>query len=144
LPKPAALLHDRFNDPFAPQNSSLLQHHITSDRSSKDPSNIISERRITVPSIAYSEIPRSSPPIRSPLRDSLVSIGSTYTDEGPGNRKRTASFMEDDTKSPDRSSRNEESENHFCLCQPDPKIPRPRNGMYCCLCPAARRMRLVR
>jgi hypothetical protein len=134
LPKPTALLHDHFHDPFAIQNSSLLQHHITSHKHSKAPSNTSSERRITVPSIAYSEIPKSSPSIRSPLRDSLVSIGNAYTDEGPVTRKRTASLMEGDVQSPDRSSHKEESGHQFCLCQPDPKIPRPRNGMCFCLC----------
>jgi HMG box factor len=134
LPKPTALLHDHFNDPFAPQNSSLLQHHVTSPKSSKALSNTISERRITVPSITYSEIPKSSPPIRSPLTNSLVSIGNAYTDEGPVTRKRTASLMEGDAQHPDRSPQKEGFGNQFCLCQPDPKIPRPRNGMYFWLC----------
>jgi HMG box factor len=128
LPKPTALLHDHFNDPFPRQNSSLLQHHITSDKLCKAVSDAFPGRRITVPSIAYSEISRSSPPVRSPLRNSIGSIGSAYTDEGPVTRKRTASLMEEGPQSPDRPPRNEESGNQFCLCQPDPKIPRPRNG----------------
>jgi HMG box factor, other len=133
LPKPTALLHNHFDDPFAQQKSSLLQHHITSDHSPKAVSDTISGRRITIPSIAYSEIPRSSPPIHSAARNSTVSIGSAYADEGPVARKRTASLMEDGGQSPERSPRNEESGNQFCLCQPDPKIPRPRNGMCCFL-----------
>jgi HMG box factor len=134
LPKPVALLHDHFNDPFPRRDSSLLQHHITSDNSFKAVSDTIAGRRITVPSIAYSEIPRSSPQIHSPVRNSIVSIGSAYADEGPVTRKRTASLMEDGLQSPDRSPQHEESGNQFCLCQPDPKIPRPRNGTCFFLC----------
>ena len=134
LPKPTALLHDHFHDPFAAQNNSLLHHHIASHKSSKAPSNTSPGRRITVPSIAYSEIPKSSLSIHSPPRDSLVPIGNAYTDECPVIRKRTASLMEGDVQSPDRSSQKEQSGNQFCLCQPDPKIPRPRNGMCFCLC----------
>ena len=147
LPKPAALLHEHFNDPFPQRHSSLLQHHITSDKPSKAVSDTISGRRTTVPSIAYSEVPRPSPPSRSPVRNSIVSIGSIYTDEGSVATKRTASLMEDGLQSPDRSLRKEESGNQFCLCQPDPKIPRPRNGTCHSLCHAlqnvARRMQLV-
>jgi hypothetical protein len=128
LPKPTALLHTRFNDPFAQQTSSLSQHHITSDKPSKAVSDTTPGRRITIPSIAYSEIPTSSPPTHSTARNSTVSIGSAYTDEDPVTGKRTASLMEDGGQSPDRSLRNEESGDQFCLCQPDPKIPRPRNG----------------
>src|SRR5437763_15026940 len=129
LPKPTALLHDHFHDPFATHNSSLLQHHIPpSHKSSQGPSNASSERRITVPSIAYSEIPKSGSSIPSPLKDSLVPIGNAYTDDGPATRKRTVSLMEGDAQSADRSFQKDESGNQFCLCQPDPKIPRPRNG----------------
>ena len=128
LPKPPALRDDHFNDPFSRCNSSLLQHHITSDKSFTAVSDTTIGRRITVPSIAYSEIPRSSSPSHSPARTSIVSIGSTYTDEGQVARKRAASLMEDSSHSRDQSPQNEESANQYCLCQPDPKIPRPRNG----------------
>lgn len=128
LPKPPALLHEHFNDPFPRRNSSLLQHHITSDKSFESVSDSIAGRRITVPSIAYSEIPRSSPRIDSPARNSIVSIGSAYTGDAPVSRKRTASLMEDGPHSRDPSPHSEEASNQFCLCQPDPKIPRPRNG----------------
>ena len=128
LPKPLALRNDHFNDPFSKCNSSLLQHHITSDKSLTAASDITAGRRITVPSIAYTEIPSSSSPSHSPARTSIVSIGSAYTDEGQVARKRAASLMEDNSQSRDQSPQNEDSANQYCLCQPDPKIPRPRNG----------------
>ena len=134
LPKPIALLHDRFSDPFPRRSSSLLQHHITSDKSFEAVSDTVAERRTTVPSIAYNDLPRSSPPSRSPLRNSIVSVGSSYTDEGLVTRKRTASLMEDDPRSRDPSPQTEEAGHKFCLCQPDPKIPRPRNGRCAFLC----------
>jgi HMG box factor, other len=138
LPKPPALLHEHFNDPFPRRNSSLLQHHITSDKSFGSVSDSIAGRRITVPSIAYSEIPRSSSRIDSPVRNSTISIGSTYTGDAPVSRKRSASLMEDGPRSRDPSPHSDEASNQFCLCQPDPKIPRPRNGTcsfpFICLC----------
>lgn len=127
LPKP-----DYFNEPFPRRNSSLLQHHITSDKSFQPISDNIVGRRITVPSIAYSETPRCSSPTQSIVSSSRGSFSTFYTNEVPITRKRTASLMEDDLKSrepsPSTQNQNEESTNHFCLCQPDPKIPRPRNG----------------
>jgi HMG box factor, other len=129
LPKPPALLHDA----FPRRNSSLLQHHITSDKSFESVSDDIAGRRMTVPSIAYSEVPSSGPRIDSPIRNSIVSIGSSYTDDAPMSRKRTVSLMEDSSHLRDPSPHREEVSNQFCLCQPDPKIPRPRNGT--CSCP---------
>jgi HMG box factor len=128
LPKPPALLYEHFNDPFPRLNSSLLQHHIASEKSFESASDGIAGRRITVPSIAYSEIPSSGPRIDSPIRNSIVSIGSTYTNDAPVSRKRTVSLMEDTPRSRDLSPHREEAGSQFCLCQPDPKIPRPRNG----------------
>src|SRR2546421_3973593 len=128
LPKPTALLHDHSNDPFLRRNSSPLQHHISSDKPFKAASDTVAERRITVPSIAYNDIPRPSVPVRSPLRNSIVPIRGASADECPGTRKRTASLMEDSPRSRDLSPQPELSQSKFCLCQPDPKIPRPRNG----------------
>jgi hypothetical protein len=103
LPKPPALLHD----PFPRRNSSLLQHHITSDKSFESVSDGIAGRRITVPSIAYSEVPSSGPRIDSPIRNSIVSIGSAYTDDVPMSRKRTVSLMEYSSHSRDLSHHRE-------------------------------------
>lgn len=132
LPKPTALLYDNFHRPFS--NDSLLQHHINSDESFNAVSDTSAGRRITVPSIAYSETLRSTQPIQSPVRDSIGSIGSAYIDDDPVTRKRKASLMEDGRQPQDQSPQNEESENQLCLCQPDPKIPRPRNGTCVLFC----------
>lgn len=134
LPKPTALLYDHFNDPFGRRNSSLLQHHIIADKSSGTTSDDSVGRRITVPSIAYSATPRSEAPIQYLVNHSSEPTSTIYTNDGPVSRKRNSSLMEDESESRDPSpltqNHSEEAGNQFCLCQPDPKIPRPRNGMY--------------
>ena len=141
LPKPTALLHDHFNDPFPRRNSSLLQHHITSDTFLKAVSDDSPGRRITVPSISYSATPKSEPPIQCLLNNSADSASTLYANEGQVGRKRNGSLMENESEprdpSPLTQHPSEEAGNQFCLCQPDPKIPRPRNGMHLtlyCLC----------
>lgn len=135
LPKPTTLLHDHFNDPFPRRDSSLLHHYITSDKSYRPASDDGSQRRLTVPSIAYSEVSRfDQPPLLSPVRNSNDPASAIYVKEGFISNKRTASLMEHETESrepsPSAQNQSEESGNHFCLCQPDPKIPRPRNGRH--------------
>ena len=140
LPKPTALLYDHLNDPFGRRNSSLLQHHIVSDKPSAITSDDSVGRRITVPSIAYSTTPSSEAQIQYTVKNSSEPAPTIDVNEGLVIRKRNLSLMDDDSDSRDPSpltqNHSDETGNQFCLCQPDPKIPRPRNGMYLILyCP---------
>jgi HMG box factor, other len=140
LPAPDALLNGQANDLLPRRSSSLLQHHLVC---SKDLLESSKDRRSTVPSISYHMHPGISPihPILP-----LGSQGSSTSDHlptGPLTRKRTATLMAEESKTRETSpaitqDSISETTNQFCLCQPDPKIPRPRNGMclisslFCC------------
>lgn len=131
LPAPPALLNGHANDSLPRRSSSLLQHHLLS---SKDLVESSKDRRSTVPSISYQLPYRISPVPALPPRASQDSSGSDQHPTGPLTRKRAASLMADESKTRETSpattqDSTSETTNQFCLCQPDPKIPRPRNGM---------------
>lgn len=89
----------------------------------------------------------------SPIPARRSKAGDEATTEGPTfvrrlTRKRAASLVhieedkpkpEDDDPTYQRSSNSapstgsREFSGHICLCQPEPKIPRPRNGEFCLL-----------
>lgn len=48
-------------------------------------------------------------------------------------RERSSVSERSSSSSPVKSATSRESVTQFCLCQPDPKIPRPRNGMLASL-----------
>ena len=59
-------------------------------------------------------------------------VGHAQGYSGSLDRKRPASRIADDPASISSSPKSVspvESNNNFCLCQPDSRIPRPRNGM---------------
>jgi len=103
LPNPAALLS---NGIHPRRSSSLLQHHISSDQFLA-PAADESGRRSTLLCL-----PR---PENDETREEL--------------RQRQASVMsgEETTESSSEGTSPPESSG-FCLCVPEPKIPRPRNG----------------
>ena len=131
LPAPHALLNGLTNDLLPRRNSSLLQHHLISSKDLLDSSK---DRRSTVPSISYYLEPRVSPVRPISLRHSQDSSTSGQPAAVPLTRKRAALLMADELNTRETSPATtqdsiSETANQFCLCQPDPKIPRPRNGM---------------
>lgn len=131
LPAPHALLNGNANDLLPRRSSSLLQHHLFS---SEDLLECPKDRRSTVPSISYHVDPTINPISQFTQRDSLDSSASDQPAPGPLTRKRAASLMADESTTREASPAAtqdsiSETTNQFCLCQPDPKIPRPRNGM---------------
>lgn len=92
------------------------------------------------------ELRSASMPTSGPLERSISNgaLPSPSALSSQANRKRYASFGDEsirvepldeqspiDTKSPPLSASSTgsgESSGHLCLCQPEPKIPRPRNG----------------
>jgi HMG box factor, other len=130
LPAPHALLNGNANDLLPRRSSSLFQHHLCS---SKDLLDSPKDRRGTVPSISYQADLRICPIPPIPQRGSQDSSASDQPATGPLTRKRAASLMADESTIRETSPATtrdsiSETTNQFCLCQPDPKIPRPRNG----------------
>jgi HMG box factor, other len=130
LPAPHALLNGNANDLLPRRSSSLLQHHLFSPKDLLDSPR---DRRSTVPSISYQADLRICPIPPIPQRGFQDSSASDQPETGPLTRKRAASLMADESKIRDPSPATtqdpiSEKANQFCLCQPDPKIPRPRNG----------------
>ena len=134
LPRPTALLEECPIEPFDRRASSLLQHHLPADRSTVTSWDLNIARRSTIPSISYptrsisdsslTDYRQFPAPPSAPLpADRLGQVQS---------RKRSASHMAPESSSREASPSQTaiaESVPQFCLCQPDPKIPRPRNGM---------------
>ena len=132
LPAPSALLNGNANDLLPRRSSSLLQHHLFSSKHLPESPR---DQRSTVPSIAYQVNTRINPipPIPPRASQDFSAFGELAT--GPLTRKRAASLMADESETRETSpattnDSNPDTTNQFCLCQPDPKIPRPRNGMF--------------
>lgn len=131
LPKPAALLQNPRSDAFMPRRgSSLLDHHIAAAESEVCLDRI---RRHTVPNPIDQPRPSThnltEPARLAPIFPAEEDVFAEFLI-----RKRTASLMADGSESGEQSPTNSspsaaESTSHYCLCQRDPKIPRPRNGM---------------
>ena len=135
LPKPSGILQNIPAGTLARRSSSLLQHHLVS----REPQEVLSSdvgRRSTVPCISYHER-RSSVPEGAQMRtvDSSSGEPASYQSAPLGTltRKRDASHMADESLSGPESPSSPitgDGAKEFCLCQPDPKIPRPRNGKH--------------
>ncbi|KAF7511998.1 hypothetical protein GJ744_002711 [Endocarpon pusillum] len=132
LPAPSALLNANAKDLLPTRSSSLLQHHLFSPKHLPQPESP-RDRRSTVPSIAYQVNTRINPIPSIPLRAPQDLSASGERAIGSVTRKRAASLMADEPEARETSpatthDSNPETTNQFCLCQPDPKIPRPRNA----------------
>ena len=134
LPKPNGILQNLPAGTLTRRSSSLLQHHLVSRNLSPETLESDVGRRSTFPCISYHGIPLSGVDGQTrivdnlPREPALLPIASQET----LTRKRDAFHMAEESHSrPDSPSSPSTGEGakEFCLCQPDPKIPRPRNGM---------------
>ncbi|KAL2005726.1 hypothetical protein VTN00DRAFT_10219 [Thermoascus crustaceus] len=141
LPKPAALYYDpaRNNLPRRP-TSNLLEHKIMNDHFSKVTVADRADSASAGPSTSkYGTDPATSSAALSHLSSAAnrekvalneISSSASLT------RKRVAPLLMEDvalhcrfsSSSPSRLIPSKDSVVQFCLCQPDPKIPRPRNA----------------
>ena len=135
LPAPPALLDGRNATESFPRRSCSLFPPQLSSPSNHEPQDS-KERRSTISNASNgrrTSIANVTPCVESSFRLLDTSSRSEQRNTADFNRKRAASLMAADSRSRESSptiSRKSVSSNsdHFCLCQPDPKIPRPRNG----------------
>lgn len=148
LPRPQALYDDPGARLLHRQSSSLLEHKIM---------NMSERTRAAAMSlISVGEIPTSRPTIEPDNCSTALSqmqLSAINREQAVQNGQLTASFSAASTRqntpvlatvestaigagdrsasrSPTRLEAAKEVAAQFCLCQPDPKIPRPRNGMH--------------
>ena len=131
LPKPPALLqHDPREVSISARSLSMLHHPISAFQI---PTSLDIPRRSTVPCIEYQqtttvpkllEAARISPRLTSSVNDPESDV------KGKRRHSQMACEVDSGEQSPTTSSPSAtESASQYCLCQRDPKIPRPRNGM---------------
>jgi len=132
LPKPTALLSGAGHEHFARRGSSFLPCQASSATYVDNGLIELNGRRSTVPYVSFRSRSRGSPQLGqgSVVEEKQLDV---QAETGPSLliRKRTASIMAEEhasnSSSPTSTSATE-SANHYCLCQPEAKIPRPRNG----------------
>jgi HMG box factor, other len=136
LPQPLAIYHDLITGrDFTRRSSSLLDHKIMNGNSTQGSSSV-SEAASNQDSVTNSPMRINS----ESSRHNSSGLEVRNPEDAPlsplTTRKRAATLTTSDT-TPIRvpisnpSQAQElciDSSAHFCLCQPDPKIPRPRNG----------------
>jgi hypothetical protein len=139
IAKRHSLLSDATIDPFphrTHRTASLIDHHIVRDRAHDGP--VANDgRRSTAPYLPYPPPPPPPPPpigprATYPFPDPRYPAPGVHPEQFHDPRKRSMQDMagpdmEEEDSSP-TSTGQVEGGNQFCLCQPEPKIPRPRNG----------------
>jgi hypothetical protein len=130
-PRRLSLLSDATIDPFpqrVTRSASLLEHHIVRDSPLDNSQRQEDGRRSTVPFLPYRASPIGQNDIAPPHDLPCSSIDVDR--EHDLSRKRKVSTMADHPSgsSSPASVEQPDGQPQFCLCQPQPKIPRPRNG----------------
>ena len=160
LPKPAALHYEAAQVTLPPrQTSNLLEHKIMNDDFPNKmavldhppfhPPHASTDGYLDVNSLpqihhlsslnrakmAFNQVASSGGPLDS--YKSITPLSTTTTKNMPIRERHSHSDRSSGSSSPVKSSSSSsrEQQQHqpaaqFCLCQPDPKIPRPRNGEY--------------
>ncbi|RHZ43425.1 putative HMG box transcriptional regulator [Aspergillus thermomutatus] len=142
LPKPPALLYDAPQVPLPRRSSNLLDHKIMNDETTTKVSLV--DHPVDSGSCRYTaEVPASGlPQVHLSLNRPKLALGKIASNSPIQSPKLVAPVPTKDTPVRERSSQSErsfssspvkstaskESVMQFCLCQPDPKIPRPRNA----------------
>ena len=138
LPRPSPLYHDQLEDRFGRRSSSLLQHHLVSIGEPENLTGSYKDRRGAIQDIPERERSRLNP-LYGPFAGSEKTHAISAFPQKFSTSQRVAPLMAEESSPRDESSSSNsisaaEPTNQFCLCQPDPKIPRPRNGKFFFYC----------
>ncbi|KKZ67996.1 hypothetical protein EMCG_06337 [[Emmonsia] crescens] len=134
LPKPPALHYDPTGHDFPTRTSTPVDHQIMTDKFSKVAAEENSYRSVGLESGALAAA-LSRATIPSPENSTLTEVPPVLI--SPIARKRAYSLITSDAARQERSASSSSSKStsskdssslQFCLCQPAPKIPRPRNA----------------
>ena len=148
LPKPPLLHHDSSHHlPLSRPTSNLLEHKIMNDDVAKvsmmdrhlDTAALSGHRRFTdtLPPVHLTTLNRSKVALNKVASNAASAIevpksANLLPTKAIPLRERSSLSERSSSSSPIKTSNTptpRESATQFCLCQPDPKIPRPRNGM---------------
>lgn len=136
LPKPPALYYDSFRGDSSTHTTTPFQHKIMADVPQEDGRRSTAlELRAQRPTASQASSVQASP-MMSSKRPQVTDVAAVLASPLP--RKRTISLMSSEptreersaSASSSRSSSSRDSGLQFCLCQPEPKIPRPPNGSF--------------
>lgn len=129
-----SLLNDATIDPFPYRDhraASLLDHHIVRD-APQDARVADNGRRSTVPYLPHPVPPPIAAHPPPPPPDPRYPGSVVHPEHFHDTRKRSLQEMAapdiSECSSSPTSTGQMDGGNQFCLCQPEPKIPRPRNG----------------
>lgn len=136
LPKPAALHYDSPQATLTRPTSNLLEHKIMNDEASQV--SAMDHHVESIPVGASCRYPTDGLPQvhLSSINRAKIALNK-FTSSTPFEppkpktipfRERASASERSSSSSPVKSTAPRESVTQFCLCQPDPKIPRPRNG----------------
>ncbi|KAL8706529.1 MAG: hypothetical protein Q9225_007942 [Loekoesia sp. 1 TL-2023] len=130
LPPPPALVNQDHPGQWLPRRDTLLQNRIMPDESSKT-----NESKAQV----KSPVPDVSEPSSTANRATSSQPSDAAVEElptSPKNRSRSSATLSNEGSNPSQPSMDPLTEENtrwnapssICLCQPDPKVPRPRNA----------------
>ncbi|WEW60818.1 slightly ste11-like protein [Emydomyces testavorans] len=139
LPKPLGLHYDISGRDLSICPSTLLDHRITADRLNLE----VFEKHRHLSSAQLRANVLATEATQSPILDPGMGSKVRVTEaarvlEPPMTRKRVSPIVPSGRSREERaasagsskSTSSRDSSVQFCLCQPDPKIPRPRNGSW--------------
>ena len=145
LPPPSNLTTPLIAGPRAARRDTLLEHRImTSEnpRELNDTKENLEPSREPIPLADQHSYPRKAAqernqyePLHTPTRSSTRLSGKRTSSQASSEEdtrrssKATIHSVSTDSTAPPVV----DSPSQVCLCQPDPKVPRPRNGMNLCL-----------
>lgn len=132
LPRPSDLFDHKIMNDHLPKSYMALPHRPGPGNSASSDTRYTSESRPTGVAQTHQHLASYGQVRGSHKNDAALSPMLPHAKPGPmistQNLPRDRSASSSGSSSPAKSAKNDGLQ--FCLCQPDPKIPRPRNGEF--------------